>query len=127
MLETFYLLCRIIYREQKAMIRKIIAVLVSAGVLLGILVAPAYAQDSSTSTVSACNQAAKNSLKNIREQFKAGSITKDQRNAQLKEVEKTRRVCVKTALEARRLELKAKAAAAKAVRDARKAERKAAN
>lgn len=120
---------------------KIVRILASVGLLLGLSFAPAYAQSDTTNpgggqAVAACNRTAKDSLKSVRDSFKAGSITKDERNTKVKEAETARRSCVKSAREAaktardvNRVEMKAKAetarAEAKAKREAAMSEAKA--
>lgn len=111
------------------MLKKIVTVFASSGLMLGLIAAPAFAQNSASSvasTIQACNQTAKSSLKATRDAFKAKSITEDQRNAQVKAAEQTRQACVKSAREAAVAARKAEQADLKAKREAAKAKVKAA-
>lgn len=116
------------------MIKRLLTASTAALIAFSLMVAPIGAQTTSNGSglgqaIKACNMTAKDSLKTIRDDFKAGSITKDERNSKVKDVEKTRTSCIKDAQKSaeadRKAKLEAKKAELKAKMEARKAEARA--
>jgi hypothetical protein len=118
---------------------KLIGLGIGAAMLLS-FATPAFAEDTIASTLStsikACNTTYQTTVKSLREQVTAGTLTKTDAKTQLKSAETTKNACIKaaravakTAQEARQAEIKAaalaKRAEAKAKADAKRAEVKA--
>lgn len=108
--------------------KKLIGIGLGTAMLLG-MATPAFAEDTIAATLSTsvkvCNTTYQTTVKGIREQVTAGTLSKTDAKIQLKTAETTKNSCIKeakaiakSAQQARQAELKAKA-------DARKAEMKA--
>lgn len=90
---------------------RLAAASISGALLLGTLGVPAFAADQPSNlgqVVAACNKDSKDKLKSIRQGFKDKKISKDERNAQVKQAEKDRTACVKDAKDKAKAERKSK-------------------
>lgn len=80
--------------------KRIVIASVAGSMMLGVFALPAFAEDNGSTlgqALKACNANASTKLKSIRQDFKDGKITKQDRNSQVKDTNTARRSCIKDA------------------------------